>query len=92
MSFIITSNVKSQKLELLEYFRSRAGESIAEADRVLGVADFKEKANKVNTSLSASRTTLISATKQKAEIEQWSNIDLFEGIMMITYCNLCCNA
>ncbi len=87
MSLNITQDIRKQKKDLLQYFRSRAHEFLAEANRVYGNTEFKDKSKKVNMLLSKARVTLIDTVKQKSKLDHWSNVELLEGVLMITYCN-----
>ncbi|NHB70283.1 hypothetical protein [Perlabentimonas gracilis] len=83
----IDKNIRHSKKNLLEYFRDRSNEFIAEVDSEFGATQFKQKAKNLNTLLVKAKTTLIEITEQKAKKENWTNEELLEGILMITYCN-----
>ena len=83
----ISRDLSIQKQGLLRYFRSRATEFLAEVNHVYGHEQYKEKAKKLNTLLVKARCTLIDITKQKSATEHWTNDELLESILMITYCN-----
>lgn len=83
----IDKDIRYSKKKLLEYFRDRSSEFIAEVDSEFGKTQYKQKAKNLNTLLVKAKTTLIEITEQKAKKENWTNEELLEGILMITYCN-----
>lgn len=83
----INRNIRTSKAYILDYFRNRASEFLAEVNNEFGNTQFKEKSKKLNTLLSRARITIVDIVEQKAKKENWTNEELLEGILMITYCN-----
>ena len=83
----IDIDIKENKQTLLSYFRGRAHEAIAEADREYSNSEFKKKAAYVNKALSESRDNLLSIVENKAKSEHWMTVDLLECALMIYYTN-----
>ena len=72
---------------LLNYFRSRASETLSELALTYSAADYKKKAQAVNHAIIQSKENLISILLETARRESWSNQVLLECILMITYTN-----
>lgn len=83
----ITKDIRNNKAELLQYFRDRSNEFLAEVNNDFGNTKFKKKARKLNTLLIKARVTLIEIIEQKARRESWTNEEILECILMVTYCN-----
>ena len=83
----IYRNIRTSKEEVLSYFRDRSTEFLSEVDNEFGNNQYKEKAKKLNTLLVRAKTTLVEIVEQKSKKEDWTNQELLEGILMITYCN-----
>ena len=83
----VTKDIITDKSGLLEYFRQRANECHAEVNSVYGNTEYKKKADRLNTLLIRARKTLIEIIKQKSKKEKWSDEELLESILMVTYCN-----
>lgn len=81
----ININLKNRKLELLCYFRNRAGEALSELALRYSVSEYKEKSSAINQSIIQSRDNLIKILLDTAGKEHWSNKDLLECVMMVTY-------
>lgn len=84
---IIDNSIRNNKALLIQYFRDRASEFLAELNTEFGKTQYKQKARKLNTLLVKARVTIIEIVKQKAKVEHWHNTELLEGILMVTYCN-----
>lgn len=52
-----------------------------------GNTEYKKKAKKLNTLLVKSRSTIIEIIEQKAKKNHWTNEEILESILMVTYCN-----
>lgn len=72
---------------LLDYFRSRASETLSELALTYSAADFKKKAQAVNHAIIKSKDNLIEILLDQARKELWNNSELLECILMITYAN-----
>ena len=83
----IDKSLKNKKTELLNYFRNRAEEFLSEIKLNYGNTQFKEQASANNKSLIETKDNLITALLQKANIENWTNKEKLECILMITYTN-----
>lgn len=83
----ISKNVSHKKGDLLEYFRNRSHEFLTEVNNTFGNTEYKKKARKMNTLLVKARHTLIGIIEQKAKRENWTNREILECVLMVTYCN-----
>ena len=83
----IDKSLNTKKNELLNYFRNRSEEFLSEIKLTFGNAQFKEQASAINKSLIETKDNLIATLLQKAEIENWTNKEKLECILMITYTN-----
>lgn len=83
----IDKSLNIKKSELLNYFRNRAEEFLSEIKLTYGNTQFKEQASAINKSLIETKENLVSALLQKAEMENWTNKEKLECILMITYTN-----
>lgn len=72
---------------LLNYFRSRASETLSELALTYSAADYKKKAQAVNHAIIQSKENLISILLETARRESWSNQEILECILMVTYTN-----
>lgn len=82
---VLDKTIKTKKAELLSYFRDRANESMDDIRQTYGVDDYKSRARAINTAILETKTNLIKTCLQKAKKEEWSNKDILESILMITY-------
>ena len=83
----ISKDIRNSKESILKYFRERSTEFLAEVNSEYGNTQFKDKAKRLNTLLVRAKSTLVEIIEQKAKKENWSNEELLEGILMVTYCN-----
>lgn len=83
----VNRNIRSSKDVVLDYFRNRSSEFHAEVSEEFGNTQYKHKAKKLNTLLVKTKNNLIEIVEQKAKKENWSNEELLEGVLMVTYCN-----
>ena len=83
----IDKNIGSKKAQLLDYYRNRAVELIAEVKQIYGDAEYKSRAAAVNLGLIEVKDNLIKTLEQKAKKENWKQEDTLAGILMITYTN-----
>lgn len=84
---IINRDTRYNKRILLDYFRSRASETLSELSLTFSASDYKKKAKAVNHALIQSRDNLISILLETARRESWNNRELLECILMVTYTN-----
>jgi hypothetical protein len=83
----ISKDTRNDKAGLLQYFRDRSNEFMAEVNNDYGNTEYKKKAKKLNTLLVKARVTLVEIIKQKAKTEVWTNQEILECVLMVTYCN-----
>ena len=83
----ITKEIANDKQQLLKYFRDRSSEFLAEVNGEYGNTQYKDKAKKLNTLLVKARTTIIEIIEQKGKKENWTNKEILECVLMVTYCN-----
>lgn len=83
----ITKETANNKEVLLQYFRDRSSEFLAEVNGEYGNTEYKKKAKKLNTLLVKARTTIIEIIEQKGKKENWTNKEILECVLMVTYCN-----
>lgn len=83
----ISKDTRNDKAGLLQYFRDRSNEFLAEVNNDYGNTEHKKKAKKLNTLLVKARVTLIEIIEQKAKRENWTNQEILECVLMVTYCN-----
>lgn len=83
----INRNLRNNKRELLAYFRSRANEILGELALEFSAADYKKKSSALNKAIIRSRDNLIEIVNERARVEGWSNIEILECVLMITYTN-----
>ena len=83
----ITKDTAKNKTELLKYFRDRSNEFLAEVNGEYGNTEFKKKAKKLNTLLVKAKSTIIEIIEQKGKKDNWSNQEILECVLMVTYCN-----
>lgn len=83
----VNQELRNNKIGLLNYFRSRANEIISDLSLVYSEADYKKKASAFNKAIIQSRDNLLSILDEKAKSEHWTNIEILECVLMITYTN-----
>ena len=83
----ITKNTANNKKELLKYYRDRSVEYLSEVDADFGKTEYKKKAKKINRLLIWAKESLIEVVEQKSKKENWTNKEILECILMVTYCN-----
>ena len=83
----ISKEIRNNKAELLGYFRDRSNEFLAVVNEEYGNTEYKKKAKKLNTLLVKSRSTIVEIIEQKAKKDNWTNEEILESILMVTYCN-----
>lgn len=83
----ISKNIRTDKAKLLKYFRDRSNEFLSEVNSEFGNTEYKEKAKRLNTLLVKAKTTVVEIIEQKAKKENWTNQEILESVLMVTYCN-----
>ncbi len=69
------------------YFRSRADEILNELDLEYSPEDYKKKSTAFNKAIVKSKQNILSILQEKSRNESWSNIELLECALMVTYAN-----
>ncbi|MBO1364109.1 hypothetical protein JHU38_10065 [Prevotella sp. A2931] len=83
----ITKELKLKKKELLNYFRSRSSEIQSELSRRYSTTDFKKKASVFNKEITKSKETLLTILAEISRKEKWTNAEILDCVLMITYTN-----
>ena len=83
----INKDLKYNKAGLLAYFRSRANEILSELALQYSAADYKKKASALNKAIIQSRDNLLEILNDTARTEHWTNAEILECVLMITYTN-----
>lgn len=83
----INKELKNNKTGLLAYFRSRANEILSELALQYAPTDFKKKASSLNKAIIRCKENLLAILHERARVEQWSNQELLECVLIITYTN-----
>jgi hypothetical protein len=84
---LIDNNVRTKKMELLEYYRSRSDELIAESKQIYADSEYKKRASLVNKGLIEAKGNLLKILEQKSKKEGWKKDEVLEGVLIITYTN-----
>jgi len=84
---LIDNNVRTKKTELLEYYRSRSDELIAESKQIYADSEYKKRASLVNKGLIEAKGNLLKILEQKSKKEGWEKDEVLEGVLIITYTN-----
>ena len=87
MSELIISNILNDKSKLLEYYRNRSHELIAESKQVFPDADYKRRASYLNKGIRQAKENLIKTLRQKSRSEGWRRKAILPAMLMITYTN-----
>ena len=83
----INKDLKNNKTGLLAYFRSRANEILSELALQYSAADYKKKASALNKAIIQSRDNLLEILNDMARAEHWTNAEILECVLMVTYTN-----
>lgn len=84
---VITKDLKDRKNDLLHYFRNRSSEILSELALQYSAADYKKKASELNKAIIKSKDNLLSILHETAKNEHWTNSEILECVLMITYTN-----
>ena len=84
---LIDNNVRTKKTKLLEYYRSRSDELIAESKQIYADSEYKKRASLVNKGLIEAKGNLLKILEQKSKKENWGKNEILEGVLIITYTN-----
>lgn len=83
----INKKLKNNKNGLLTYFRNRSSEILSELALKYSPGEYKKKAAALNKAIIQCKENLLTIVYENARKEQWSNQELLESILMITYAN-----
>lgn len=83
----INRNIRNDKSGLLSYFRNRSAEIQSELSLRYSAEDYRKKASAFNKAIVQSKDNLMAILLQTARIEQWTNDELLESVLMVTYAN-----
>lgn len=83
----IDINLRNNKAGLLAYFRNRANEIISELALQYSAADYKKRASVLNKAIIQSKENLLLIVEETARAQHWTNNDILECVLMITYTN-----
>lgn len=75
-----------RKREILEHYRLRAQESLSFITQRIGSKQFKKRASAINLAIKETKEKLIAKVRQLAQDERWSNEELLNNMLMLTYC------
>jgi len=75
-----------RKREILEHYRFRAQESLSAITQKIGSRQFKKRASAMNLAIKETKGKLIANVRQLAQDEKWSNEELLNNVLMLTYC------
>ena len=81
----IDNGLRYRKNELLSYFRNRSNEILSELEIQFSANDYKKKASAFNKSIIRSKDFIVSILLERARNENWSNEEILESVLMITY-------
>lgn len=81
----IDKSLNRSKNELLAYFRDRASESSEEIKGIYGSTNYKKQASEINKAIIKTKENILKSLLQKAKNEKWSNLEILECVLMITY-------
>lgn len=83
----IDKSLGARKGDLLTYFRERANESLEEIRRNYGNTEFRQQASAINRATIETKDNIIKPLLQKTAKEKWSNKEVLQCILTITYTN-----
>jgi len=81
----INKSLSTRKVGLLSYFRQRARESLEQIRRTYGTIEFKAQASAINKAATETKDNIIKTLVQKGTREKWTNKEILECILMVTY-------
>lgn len=84
----IDKTLKSNKTEVLAYFKHRANEFLTGIKQKYGQTEADKQGDEINKCLNKTKSKLIATVLQQAEKEKWTNHEKLECLLMITYCNI----
>ena len=75
-----------RKPEVLEYYRSRASESLRLVRETYAESQFKKRASAANDAVRGTREVLLETLDQRAKQEKWSNAEILSNVLMLHHC------
>ena len=81
----LSKSLACNKQDLILHFRSEADRELKLIQKTLPASKYKESAALMNQAVSNIKDTLISELLKQAQIEKWSNQEVLDCILMITY-------
>jgi len=85
MTIDIDTALGTKKIELIEYFRNRANESLISIKEIYGATQFKKRAYAINREIIKTKENLFSNILQKAKRNNWEGTQLLDSLLMVTY-------
>ena len=85
MTIDIDTALGTKKIELIEYFRNRANESLISIKEKYGIAQFRKRASAINREIINTKENLFSNILQKAKKNNWEGTHLLDSLLMVTY-------
>lgn len=85
MESLIERKTGQKKAQLLEYYRSRASELIAEVKQIYSETEYKKRGALVNRGVIEAKDNLLKIIEQKAKKEGWSSQEVLEAVLIVTY-------
>lgn len=82
----INKTLFQRKSEIVEHYRFRAEESLAVITERFGAKQFKKRAGAINAAIKETKDKLIANVRQVSQEEQWTNEELLNNVLMLTYC------
>lgn len=75
-----------RKVEVLEYYRHRAAESVQQITQMYAESQYKLRAGAVNKAVQETRNILVATLQQHAKQEEWHNEEILNNILILTHC------
>ncbi len=85
MEIAVNKALGNNKELLLNYFRNRSEESLQDIKSVYGESQYKKCASELNKKICETKNQLISTTLQIARKQLWTNAELLNTLLMVTY-------
>jgi hypothetical protein len=88
MGIRINRNLYKQKNKILGYLKNEAKKSYNKIITIHGKkSDYKQRADKINKAIIDTRQDIISIILEKSTAESWSNDEILNNILQVTYCS-----
>jgi hypothetical protein len=86
MSYTVTPETTQDKQRLLQYFRERGEEKLADLRQELGNARYKQLAGGVNTSMGESLEAFKQVILRTSDADKWADSERLCSLLTATYC------